>query len=387
MSSNPRVVHVMPDVSRAFGGPTVALVGYIAALREVGITADVLAPACSAEDAKWLRQSLACSNLHLVPRLAGGSLADAAMLTAWLRQERRRYNVVHVHGLLHPVSSMAARLAPLQDQALAICPFGTMSRYTFRHRRRLLKRLWFAVIDRPNLLAADAIHFCTELERDEARWLGVPLESRNWIAPPPWLADEAAPTSVKRAGARVLFLGRLHPIKGVETLIEAWPAIKLRLPCATLTIAGGGKENYVSTLRALAERSAPDVHFAGFVSGEEKRRQLAAADVFVLPSYQENFGVAVIEAIVAGLPVIISPEVQLAPFVAKNRLGCVTPRDPQALADAVTTVIGDALLRERVRREGRAIVDAYFSLKVVGETLAGMYESVLQQRQRRIVAA
>lgn len=387
MNDTARVVHVMPDVSRAFGGPTFALVGYLGALREVGVAADVVAPACRADEAGWLRASLPGSRIDLLPQRGGGSIANASAVGAWLRDARARYDVVHVHGLLHPVSSMAARVARTQGQGLVICPFGTMSRYTFQHRRRALKRLWFAMLDRPNLLAAGAIQFCTEPERDEARWLGVPLDGRSWIAPPPWRADGDSPPPAPSRSARVLFLGRLHPKKGVEILLDAWPAIQRRVPSATLTIAGDGDPPYVAALRARAERSGSGIDFTGFVSGAEKRQQLAAADVFVLPSYQENFGVAVIEAIVAGLPVVISPEVQLAPFVSTHDLGRVTPRDPATLADTVSSVLGDVTLREHVRRDGRALVDAHFSFRVVGDTLARMYDAVRAGHGQRVRAA
>ena len=387
MSEAARVVHVMPDVSRAFGGPTFALVGYVGALREVGIAADVLAPACDAADAAWLRDAMPGSQVHLLPHRSGGVFATAAALGQWLRARRERYDVVHVHGLLHPVSSLTARAARAQGQGLVICPFGTMSRYTFRHRRRTLKRMWFGLLDRPNLVAADAIQFCTEPERDEARWLGVPLEGRSWIAPPPWRGDGGDSAPAFRDGTRVLFLGRLHPKKGIEILLDAWPAVRARIPTATLTIAGDGDAAYVASLHDRAARSGAGIRFTGFVSGDDKRRQLEMADVFVLSSYQENFGVAVIEAIVEGVPVVVSPEVQLAPFVAEHRLGHVTERNPHALAASICAVLGDASLREHVRSQGRRLVDAHFSFRVVGRELARMYAAVRARRREPVRAA
>ncbi|NUQ19862.1 MAG: glycosyltransferase, partial [Gemmatimonadaceae bacterium] len=200
--------------------------------------------------------------------------------------------------------------------------------------------------------------------------------------PPPWVADDLADgDGAHRAldasrSPTILFLSRLHPIKGLETLLDAWPAVRATRPAARLVIAGAGEPGYERALKARAAQRATDgsVQFTGFVTGSEKARLLANADVFVLPSYHENFGVAVLEAIAAGLPAVVSPEVQLSGVVEENRLGAVVPRDARALASGIIGVLADAPLRERCASQGAAIARSLFTLDSVGAKLRDMYD-------------
>ena len=111
------------------------------------------------------------------------------------------------------------------------------------------------------------------------------------------------------------------------------------------------------------------------------------ADVFVLPSFHENFGVAVLEAVAAGLPVVVSPDVQLASFVSRHGLGIVSPREAGALADAIVDALGDAALRARSAREGPTLVREHFSPETVGAGLATMYEAALSVTSARRMAS
>jgi glycosyltransferase involved in cell wall biosynthesis len=103
---------------------------------------------------------------------------------------------------------------------------------------------------------------------------------------------------------------------------------------------------------------------------------LQEALAFVLPSYQENLGVAVLEAIAAGLPVIISPDVQVKSFVEANNLGHVVPREKKALASALVSILEDTSLRRRVADRGPEAVRETFSVDVVGTQLTEMYADV-----------
>ncbi|HET6282412.1 MAG TPA: glycosyltransferase, partial [Polyangia bacterium] len=323
--------------------------------------------------------------VHTFPALTAGTAVWSPGLVAWLEEQGAGYDVIHVHGLLNLVSSLAARKALRRRFPLVICPFGTMSRYTYTHRRRALKRVYLALLDRPNLRRAAALHFCTGPERDEAAWHGIPLTGRSFVIPPP-LADpfRFPARDVSSQSTRVLFLSRIHPKKGLEVLLDAWPMVRSRLPQATLTIAGDGDRAYVESLRARADTIAGgSVSFTGFVSGGAKNDTLANADLFVLPSFQENFGVVVIEAISAGAPVVITPEVQLAPVVESERLGFVVPRRADAVAEGIVKALGDRALRDRVASRGAAIVEENFSLAAIGRLLAGMYADVTTRHHPR----
>nr|WP_272503854.1 glycosyltransferase [Salinibacter ruber] len=128
-------------------------------------------------------------------------------------------------------------------------------------------------------------------------------------------------------------------------------------PDAQRWVAGDGDDDYVQRLRDTVSKYGlgDSVSFLGFVSGDEKERVLREAWAFVLPSHQENFGVTVLEAVAAGLPVVISGAVQLRSFVEANQLGVVVDRtDPAVIAAGLETVLADDAGRRRVAEAGPA---------------------------------
>ncbi len=374
------VLHVMPSVARTFGGPTQSLIGYVGASSAMGITSSIAAPAVADADRAWLREQIGDAQMHFFPGISFGTFMASPALLGWLASQRKQFDLIHVHGLLNLTSSLAARITRHRHQPVIVRPFGTLSRYTFTHRRTWLKRRYFHVLDRPNLRRAHGLHFTTNEERDEAQWHDLDFACRSFVVPPPLhlVSMDAAPP-IRPGTGHVLYLGRLHPKKNVESLLRAWPHIAQRIRGARLTIAGDGDGDYVASLKTLAYELGigPRIAFPGFVHGKEKTELLNTANVFVLPSFQENFGVAVLEAIAAGVPVAIAPEVQLAAFVRQHRLGRVAATDPETLAHSVISILNEPSLATHCQAKGPHLVQNTFSPGAIGRQLLSMYETVL----------
>jgi glycosyltransferase involved in cell wall biosynthesis len=304
-----------------------------------------------------------------------GAFLASTDLQSWLRRNGARFDVVHIHGLLNPVSSLAARLCVQRRWPVIIRPFGTLSRYTYAHRRGTLKQLYRWLLDRPNLERVSAVHFTTSIERAESEWQKIDWGARACVIPPPWIegSRNGGPRLTPGDSETVLFLSRLHPVKRVELLLDAWPEIRRRRPEAELVIAGDGEPSYVAKLRARAESLGHSVSFPGHVEGDAKRALLQCARVFALTSQHENFGIAVLEALAAGLPVVISPEVQLSAFVSEHSLGVITEALPSRIAESIVGALDDRVLRERCRKQGPALVSQYFSPRAIGAPLLEMY--------------
>ena len=367
----------MPSLARAYGGPVEALIGYVAAARSVGLTTVVVGPRSTPNDLEWLRASIPHAAVEVAAPWSSGPWRGAPAVLARVRARVSDADVVHVHGLLNPISSFAAGAALRVGRPLVIGPFGTLSRYTFTHRRSTAKRWYLRFIDAPNLRRAAAIHFTTGAEEDGARWTGIDVTGRSHIVPPPFYAVPAAPTAV-HAGSTVLFLGRLHPVKGVDLLIDAWPTVRATRPEANLVIAGRGSPAYERELRARVTRLGPDaasVSFVGFVQGSDKAAHLGAASACVLPSRHENFGIAVLEAIAAGVPVVVAPGVQLGPWVAAEGLGLIAERTAPNIAAGIVRLLEDSTLRSRVGREGAARVTGEFGPAAIAPKLQAMYDA------------
>lgn len=371
------ILHVMPSVSRSYGGPTQSLIGYAQAGRRAGLDLHVAAPRPPAPDEGWLREQLPEATFHFFRGVGSGAFAVAPGLFAWLYRCGRAFDAVHTHGLFNPTSSGAARLGAMRGWPLVIRPFGTLSRYTFSHQRARLKREYFRFVDRPSVRQAGGLHFTTAAERDEAARLDLNLGDRAFVVPPPFRGPYAQ-TEPKAPVPTALFLSRLHPKKNVSGLLSAWKRILGVHPDAQLIVAGRGPDDYENKLwqQSAALGLRDHVSFAGFVKGKEKQKLLASAHVFALPSHQENFGVAVLEAVAAGLPVVISPQVQLASFIERHELGRVAERDPVPLAEALAEALGRSSLRQRCAKVGPERVKEHFSPEAVSAQLRDLYAHV-----------
>jgi glycosyltransferase involved in cell wall biosynthesis len=376
-----RVLHVMPSLDRAYGGPVQALLGYVASGELAGVRATVLGPRASADDAAWLRGELESADLIEAGPVGAGPWGAAPAVLARLRALLPSVDLVHVHGLLNPLSSGAARLAR-DRRPVVIGPFGTLSRYTFSYRRAAAKRWYFRFADAPNLRGAEALHFTTDAERDEAAWHGIEFGSRAHVVPPPYRGSAPATPAAGVPGdaPTVLYLGRLHPVKGIDLLIDAWPSVRARSPRARLVIAGSGPPAYEAMLRTRAASlgvHADSVGFPGFVQDADKARWLATAAACALPSRHENFGIAMLDAVAAGVPTVVTPGVQLAPWIEAQGVGVVSDRSTEAVALALVRVLNDAPLRARVRACGAASVARDFGPAAVAPALRAMYDAAL----------
>ncbi|HLE56047.1 MAG TPA: glycosyltransferase [Rhodothermia bacterium] len=378
-----KVLHVSPSIALSYGGPTHSLAGYAVAARTAGIEVSIAAPRCSAADVESFVARAGKTDLHLFPSLGTGGFATSPALIGWVRRSAASYDVVHVHGLFNPTSSLSARMALASSAATVIRPFGTLSRYTFHHRRTALKRAYFKLVERRNLRAADALHFTTERERNEADWHGIDFTARAYVIPPPSLDNPINAPRIDSIsdGVKVLFLGRINPVKNLECLIDAWPLVHSKVPNSQLQVAGDGDPAYVAGLRERASRNGVDesIKFTGFVSGARKEQLLASASVFVLPSHHENFGVAALEAIGAGVPVVLSPDVHLADFVLLEGVGRVAAPRAESLAETIRELIGDEQARRHVRERGKEIVSRRFSTEVIGGLLSVMYRAAIER--------
>ena len=218
------------------------------------------------------------------------------------------------------------------------------------------------------------LHVESPAEAREALRRNPELCGRVRVVPPPFRATRLEPAERRRG--RVLFLSRLHPVKNVEELLRAWPAVRAARPYASLVVAGGAEdESYGARLRALAcETGAGDsIAFLGFVHGEAKHDLLRTSHLFVLPSHHENFGVAAVEAAAAGLPCVLSERVDAGEFLESEGVAVRCGRDAASIAAAILAVLGDPALVERCRERGPAAVDRHLSPEVVVEKLIAMY--------------
>jgi glycosyltransferase involved in cell wall biosynthesis len=272
-------------------------------------------------------------------------------------------------------------------------PAGVLDTWGMTNKSPFVKRTSLRLADGPLLADAAAVHFMTDLEQSRAADLRMPIKpvvlplGFDFGAP----SGEAA-QAVEDPGIEgrkvVLYLARLHKIKCVDVLLRAFA----QLPDAdstVLLIAGEGERSLVSSLQSLANDLGlgSRVKWLGFASGERKRWLFSQARVFVLPSASENFGIAVIEAMNAGLPVIVTQGCGLASMVKNSHAGVVTDGSVEEMRAALQRMLADEGLRASMGAAGKRVIDRELSLDAFGSRLESLYESILSGAHGRTTAA
>lgn len=375
-----RVLHVLPSIAPQHGGPTRALVQACTAL--VGLGIDV---------------TIAATGTVPTTRTPGGAevvafqrdtdfYSTSLPLRRWLRREATRFDVIHVHELFTFPSIAGARAADAAERPYVLTPHGVLMRWGRMHRRPALKRLSIALVERRVVDRAAVVHFTTERERTESLEVVAPqrdavfplgLDLSEFASPPPRDALEERLPEL-RGRQYVLFLSRLHPVKGAETLLRSFA--RLDAPPVALVIAGDGDPAYVRRLRDLAADLgiAERVVFAGFLDERERLAALASALCLVQPSASESFGVSVVEALAAGIPVVATDGVALSEDVAAAGAGVAVAvsADPAVLAEVLERILADGALRAAMGERGRALAHQRFSLEVFAERLHATYVTI-----------
>src|SRR5262249_21480238 len=234
------------------------------------------------------------------------------------------------------------------------------------------------------LRGAAAVHYTTGEER---RLAEQSLRLTNGVVIP---LGVTIPADVRRSTKSVdkpyvLALSRIHPKKNFELLIRAFleATASPELSNWRLVIAGDGEPDYVGTLRALARAcgGGDRVSFAGWLEGEAKTQALANAELFALPSSQENFGIAAVEAMSLGVPVLVSRNVNLAPEIDGGGIGWASTLEPEEFICALANVLRDEPARRDRGARGRDFVARNYSWAESANKLIAIYRDVQRRNE------
>ncbi len=403
-----RVLHVIPSVAAKEGGPSFAVKAMTEALAREGVQVTVATTTTRSserEDASTERRgySIVCFRREFEPyKVSFG-------LTRWLRKNIAGFDLVHIHALFSFSSTMAARIARQHSVPYVVRPLGVLNRWGMENRRPILKRVSFRMVELPILLNSAAIHYTSNAERAEAASLNPRLaEHRSATISLPIERAEPGDAEVFRARYPtlkkhrvILFLSRIHPMKGLELLLDAFSMVREKHKGVALVIAGEGEKAYVRGLQEHARRvlettgpqttgprttdkqqkvsgqGASEVIWTGHLSGEMKAAALAAADVFVLPSASENFGIAAAESLAAGIPTIVSEEVALSSDIRRYDAGVVVKRDMRQLAGAISDSLSNRERAAGLAANGRRLAEERYSPEAVGRALHELYQKII----------
>lgn len=381
-----KVAHVTPAFhpAAAYGGPTESAYQLSLGLAAEGCEVRVLTT-----DADGLDNVLDIDTHHelpLAPRLSARYCHRLAVhavspaLLAALGPLARWADVVHLNAVYNFTTFPTLLAAKALDRPVVWSARGALQRWK-NVRRPAEKDAWEAAcrLAAPRRLT---LHFTSEEERAESARRFPAAEAV--VIPNGVPLPAAIPARSPRAPGdrlRLLFLGRLHPIKAIDQLLLACARLDARGVPFSLSVAGDGDPTFTASLRSIVDREGlgDRVTLLGAVKGEAKERLFAEADVLVLPSHSENFGIAAAEALAHALPVIASRGTPWRGLEAEGA-GLWVDNDPESLAAAIAR-IREMPLAEMGRR-GRAWVARDFGWDRVAKDMIAVYERRIQGTRR-----
>lgn len=387
-----KILHVVPSIDVRHGGSVASCLDLCRELSRQG--EDVAICAAGEQRPPGDRGGRQADGVTIfdVPMSRGPYGVSVAMFNA-LRRAIPAIDIVHIHGIYRFHLPAAAALCVYYGVPYVVKPHGSLDPYLFRVRRwRKAAPEWLFV--EPSLRYASAVHFTTAEEMILAASTaifrnssdgtvanaiivpeGVTLDAASDIAPEEFV--EAHPET--RGMRLVLFLGRINFKKGLDILAKAFGLASRKRDDLWLVIAGPDNEGYASQVRGwlAAEGVLNRSTFTGMLVGAQKQAAYRAAAVFVLPSYTENFGMTIMEALNHGSPVVISTKVNIWRDLKAAGAGIVTECNAAHVAEAILKVVENPVAAREMVQRGRELVRR-FSWELVAADMRAHYRRLVR---------
>ncbi len=391
-----RILHIVGSINPAAGGPTEAI-RMIIRYRPPGYEAEVAT--LDSPDAPFLGEFP--FQVHALGNRKKSWYSPR--LIPWLKANRHRFDGIIVHGLWE-FTGLAALLAVAGHKPYLVFTHGMLDpyfkrRYPLKHVKKwiywLLAQYWI-------LRAASRVMFTTELERDLATetfwlWHWNPMVVSYGADPQLPDIDELVPAFYARCPeldlpgndrSYLLYLSRIHPKKGCDLLLEAFAKIAPAHPRLHLIMAGPDPNGLRKDLEKITNAAGLSgrVHWPGMLKGDAKWGAFAVSDAFILPSHQENFGIAVAEALACGRPVLISDQVNIAPEIAADGCGLVEPDTLKGTIQLLERWLAlDPEEREAMRQQAKITFARRYDMRRNSALILRTFEQLQAQAANSIV--
>lgn len=367
-----KLVHVVPHIDQEAAGPSYSVPRLCQSLADCG---NHVVLTCIAA-----RGEIPSVALDLHPQWpVFGRFAISTSLASALARKAKGVDVVHNHSLWSMVNVAAGWVVPGKRAKLVTSPRGTLSPWALGRSRGVKRLLW--PLQRRALTRADLLHATSEVEWQQIRTLGFKAPVAvipNGIDLPN--LPQTKPLNDKRT---LLFLGRIHPTKGLDRLLHAWAALQATHPEWRLVIAGKGEDAHVQEVQGIAKSlDVQRVEFPGPLYGQAKAEAYFGADLFVLPTHSENFGMVVAEALAYGCPAVVS---RGAPWSGLESEGCGwwVDNDVQSLTPALRVAMQLPVAQlASMGLRGRAWMAREYGWEAIGQKMDAAYRWLINGGER-----
>ncbi|MEA5552367.1 hormogonium polysaccharide biosynthesis glycosyltransferase HpsP [Anabaena cylindrica UHCC 0172] len=391
-----KILHIVPSISLIYGGPSQMVLGLAPALAKAGEEVTILTTDSNGDFGQKpldvpLNRPIKQDGYDIIYfRCSPFRRYKFSLdLLKWLKTHAKEFDIAHIHALFSPVSSASAFICRQQNLPYILRPLGTLDPADLRKKQQL-KQLYVKVLERGNLAGAAAIHFTSEQEAKISARFGV--KTKDLVIPlgviPPMEDGKNSVSNqwrIPNDKPVVLFMSRIDPKKGLDLLLPALEKLLNDGFNFHFILAGTNPQDpiYEQKIKSEIENSSLNTHttITGFVTGEAKRSLLKAADLFVLPSYYENFGIAVAEAMVAGKPVIISDQVHIYQQVVDSESGWVGKTDVESLVDLFKAALSNPQECQRRGLNAQKYALENFSWDAIAQQVIQAYQEIVADQK------
>lgn len=387
-----KILQIVPSVSLVYGGPSQMVLGLSEALANQGIEVTLITTNSNGDTGqspldvplgKPIRQN-GYTTIYF-PCSPFKRYKFSLDLLKWLNSNAVDYDLAHIHALFSPVSTFSALVARKNKLPYILRPLGTLDPADLQ-KKKLLKKLYGSLLEKPNLAGAAAVHFTSEEEAKVSERYGT--KTNDLIIPLGVNIPQQFPTP-KTARQKfgiadnvplILYMSRIDPKKGLDLLFPALETLQKEGLQFHFVLAGANPQDpvYENSIKEKINNSALSqiTTITGFVQGEIKLALLQDADMFILPSYYENFGIAVAEAMATQTPVLISDRVHIWESIKEKNAGWIVSCNQEEL----TKTLGDAIQNpqdwEQMGKNARNLVQEKYSWNAIAKQLIATYSAM-----------
>lgn len=388
-----KILQIIPSISLVYGGPSQMIRGLSAALGKLGVEVTVLTTNSNGDRGQPpldvpldIPVQEKGYQIRYFPCSPFRRYKFSLDLLNWLKNHASEYDLAHIHALFSPVTSVAATVARYQKLPYILRPLGTLDPADL-NKKKQLKKLYAALLERPNIAGAAAIHFTSQEEARISERFGV--KTNDLVIPLGVTLPELTEIpqvilshlEIKPNIPIILFLSRIEPKKGLDILIPALEKVLKTGLEFQFILAGSNPQDpeYEAKIKQQIQQSplGEKTIIPGFVTGEIKTALLTIADLFVLPSYYENFGIAVAEAMAVGTPVVISKGIYIWEDVEKAQGGWVGNGNIDEIASLIETALTNPQERQQRGLNAQNYALNYYSWDVIAQQMIQAYQGLI----------
>lgn len=383
------VLHITASMSPKWGGPTKVVADLTEKLAEKGVEITIFSPFKRGEESEVIKPKGV--NLRLFRQSFMDKLwtSYSSELERAIQKGVNNFDIIHIHEIWHYPQYIAYKAAKKTGKPYIITIHGSLDPWCLNYKS-FKKKIYSSLIQKRVLKEASVIHAITN---EEVKQIKNFIANNNITMIPNGINQEDFINLSSRKeleklypeliGKKILFfLGRIHPKKGLDLLAKVFGIIARERNDVRLLIAGPGSDGYKDKIVQILKKEGVlnKAIFTGMLKDQNKLVTLGGADIFILPSYSEGFSMAILEAMICKLPVIITPQCNF-PEVAEYEAGIVIEPNLKQLTEALNILLNNSKLCKKMGENGHKLILKKYTWDKIADQMIKLYEKVLLRKK------